>query len=59
MPIKEVFSWLVTHVDVDIRMIKTENGKSIAFSFHPSSLDIYYKFPKTKVNMSEKWVAEG
>ena len=54
MSIEELISWLVFHVDIEINLIKDENGKVVA-SFQPLSLDIYYKLPKLEVNMSEEW----
>ena len=52
MTIIEVVAWLINIVDVDDKLIKYKNGKVIT-SFQPSSSDVYYKLPKTKVNMRE------
>lgn len=52
MPCAEILSWLISHANVENRLIKDENGKAIA-SFQPSSLELYYKFPKPETSLTD------
>ena len=57
MPLEKVSLWLINCIDIDNRVIKDENGKLVV-SIQLLSLDVYYKFPKSKLNMRYEIVTQ-
>lgn len=53
----EVISGLITHTNINNRLVEKIDGKTIA-SFHPSNMEICCKFPRLEVDLTKEWVLE-
>lgn len=53
----ETIACLISWANIDHRLIRDIDKKAIA-SFETSALDLYYKFPTTKVDRNDEWMLQ-